>query len=78
MEKIIVKHSRIEIHNYDLGDAPRLERSFSIWKPVEHKTITKALEYDRENRIETTDIISTLRGNKGFPTLRLQSYTLSS
>ena len=51
MEKIIVKHSRIEIHNYDLGDAPRLERSFSIWKPVEHKTITKALEYDRENRI---------------------------
>ena len=34
--------------------------------------------YDREYRIENTDIISTLRGNKDFSILRLQSYTLSS
>lgn len=53
MNKIIVKHSRIEIHNYELGDCKKLEYIFSIWKPVEHKTITKALEYDREHKILT-------------------------
>ena len=53
MNKIVVKQSRIEIHNYELGDCKKLEYIFSIWKPVEHKTVTKALEYDREHKILT-------------------------
>jgi hypothetical protein len=53
MDKIIVKHSRIEIHNYEMGDCRKLEYIFSIWKPVEHKTIIKAIEYDRERKVLT-------------------------
>ena len=49
--KIVIKHTRIEIHDYDLGDAPRLEYMFSIWDPVCFTARYKGIEYDAENRI---------------------------
>ena len=48
--KILVKHSRIEISNYDLGDVPKLEYIFSVWDPITHNSYPKAIEYDKENR----------------------------
>lgn len=50
MNKIILKHSRIEINNYDMGDAPRLERLFSLWDPIKHQSFYKGIEYDEKNR----------------------------
>lgn len=49
MEKLVLKHSRIEINNYEIGDCPNLEYTFSIYDHVYHKTIYKAIEYDSEN-----------------------------
>ena len=48
--KIVVKHSRIEINNYDIGDAPQLEYFFSVWDPMYHRSYPKGMEYDNEKR----------------------------
>lgn len=48
--KIVLKHSRIEINNYELGDAPQLEYIFSIWDPVYHRSYYKAFEYNEETK----------------------------
>lgn len=48
--KVVLKHSRIEINNYDLGDAPRLEYLFSMNDPVRHARFYKGIEYDQNNR----------------------------
>ena len=45
MNKIVIKHSRIEINNYELGDCPRLEYIFSIWNPIYHASFPKGIEY---------------------------------
>lgn len=50
MDKIVLKHSRIEINNYEMGDAPRLEYLFSVWNPTYHQSFLKAIEYDEENK----------------------------
>lgn len=50
MDKIVLKHSRIEINNYDMGDCPQIEYIFSIWDPVYHMTRPKAIEYDEEHK----------------------------
>lgn len=50
MEKIVLKHTRIEINNYEMGDAPRLEYLFSVWNPTYHQSFFKAIEYDEENK----------------------------
>jgi hypothetical protein len=50
MDKIILKHSRIEINDYEMGDAPRLEYLFSVWNPTYHQSFFKAIEYDEENK----------------------------
>lgn len=50
MEKIVLKHSRIEINNYEMGDCPRLEYLFSLWDPVRHVSYFKAIEYDERNK----------------------------
>lgn len=50
MDKIVLKHSRIEINNYEFGDAPRLEYLFSVWNPTYHQSFLKAIEYDEENK----------------------------
>jgi hypothetical protein len=48
--KIHVMHSRIEINNYDIGDAPRLEYIFSVWNPIYHVNFPKCIEYDKAKR----------------------------
>ena len=48
--KIVLKHSRIEINNYGIGDAPQLEYFFSVWDPMYHRSIPKAIEYNEERR----------------------------
>ena len=51
MSKIIVKHSRIEIHNYEIGDCPKLEYFFTIYDPLTHSYFYKGLEYDQEKKL---------------------------
>ena len=43
--KILVKHSRIEINNYDIGDCPKLEYIFSVWDPNKHQSYPMGIEY---------------------------------
>ena len=50
MSKIVVKHTRIEINNYELGDCPKLEYFFTIYDPLRHVSYLKGLEYDDENK----------------------------
>ena len=51
MAKIVVKHCRIEINNYELGDCPRLEYFFTIFDPVTHSYYMKGLDYDEKRKI---------------------------
>ena len=48
--KILIKHSRIEINNYELGDCPKLEYIFSIWDPVYFQSFYKGIEYDEDKK----------------------------
>ncbi len=48
--KILVKHSRIEINNYEIGDCPKLEYIFSVWDPVKHVSFPKGIEYDADKK----------------------------
>ena len=50
MDKIVLKHSHIEINNYDLGDCPKLEYIFSIWDPNYHASFPKGIEYIEEKK----------------------------
>ena len=49
--KIIIKHSRIEIHNYNLGDSSYLEYLFSVFDPIRHERFAKGAEYDYDRKI---------------------------
>lgn len=48
MDKVVLKHSRIEINNYDIGDNSQLEYIFSVWDPVYHQSFSKGIEYNEE------------------------------
>ena len=48
--KILIKHSRIEINDYDIGDAPRLEYLFSVWDPIRHEPHYTGIEYNPVNK----------------------------
>lgn len=50
MKKIQVKQTSIVIHNYELGDCPKLEYYFTIYDPVRHVSFFKGIEYDEENK----------------------------
>ena len=50
MDKIVLRHSRIEINNYEIGDCPTLEYIFSVWDPVYHKSFPKGIEYNEETK----------------------------
>lgn len=50
-DKIIVRHSSIMINNYEIGDAPKLENTFSVWDPVYFLSRPKGLDYDPDNKI---------------------------
>lgn len=43
-------NSRFEIHNYDIGDLPQLEKEMSLWDDINFKPLPKYF-YDEENRI---------------------------
>lgn len=51
MSKILVKHCRIEINNYELGDCPKLEYFFTIFDPVTHSYYMKGLDYDQKRKV---------------------------
>lgn len=51
MSKIVVKHCRIEIHNYEIGECPKLEYFFTIYDPITHSNYLKGMEYDEKNKI---------------------------
>lgn len=48
--KIVVKHSRIEINDYELGDCSKIEYIFSIWNPQYYMREIMGMEYDEENK----------------------------
>lgn len=50
MNKIVVKHSCIEINDYTLGDSPKLEYMFTIYDPLYHTTYFKGIEYREEEK----------------------------
>ena len=50
MDKIVIKHTRIEINNYDIGDCPKLEYLFSVWDPVRHVSTPKGIEYIEDEK----------------------------
>jgi len=50
LNKIIVKHSRIEINNYELGDCTKLEHIFSVYDRLRHIRYPKAIEYNKEEK----------------------------
>lgn len=49
--KILIKHSRIEISDYDLGDAPQLEYLFSVWDAITHSQKFKAFDYNIKEKL---------------------------
>lgn len=50
MDKIVLRHSRIEINNYELGDCPNLEYTFSVWDPTYHRSKPVAIEYNENKK----------------------------
>lgn len=50
MSKIEVKNSSIVINNYNLGDCPKLEYTFSIYNRIYHTSFLKAVEYIEEKK----------------------------
>ena len=46
MSKIIVYRTHIEITDYNLGDCPPIEKTFSIYNPTYHKSFPKGRIYD--------------------------------
>ena len=50
MNKIVLKHSHIEINNYELGDCPNLEYIFSVWDPNYHTSFPMGIEYIEEKK----------------------------
>lgn len=51
MERILVRPTCYEIHDYDLGEAVNLEKAFQIWDPLYHKLHNFGMYYDGEKRI---------------------------
>lgn len=51
MSKIVVKHTRIEINNYEIGDCPKLEYFFTIFDPITHTYYFKGIEYDEKRKV---------------------------
>ncbi len=52
MNKIIVKHSRIDINNYEIGDS-KLEGIFTLYDRIAHKIYYKGIKYDNETKTLT-------------------------
>lgn len=53
MSNIIVKHTRIEITDYDLNDVRSLEKEFMIWNDRTYSYDVEGMMYDPVNRVLT-------------------------
>ena len=51
MNKIVAYRTHIEIYDYNLGDAPVIEKTFSIYDMTYHKRFSKGMIYDKEKKI---------------------------
>lgn len=51
MNKIVIYRTHIEVNDYDLGDCPQVEKTFSIYDMTYHKRFPKGMIYDKERRI---------------------------
>jgi hypothetical protein len=51
MHKLIIKHCRIEVHNYTLGDCPSLELKFQIWNDQTYSYEFRGIDYNSKNKI---------------------------
>ena len=51
MQRIVVYRTHIKIFDYELGDCPELEKTFSIYDMNCHKRFPKCRLYDEENKI---------------------------
>lgn len=58
-------NTRYEIHDYDIGDIPSLEKELSLWDDIYHRRIPK-FHYDEENRI--------LFLPRGYDFVKLEAY----
>lgn len=58
-------HTRYELHNYELGDLPRLEKEFSLWDDVYYKQIP-LYYYDEERKV--------LFLPRGYDPIKLETY----
>lgn len=52
MNKITIKHSRIDINNYEIGDS-KLEAIFSMYDRITHNIYYKGIKYDDETKTLT-------------------------
>lgn len=50
MVKFIIKHSRIEIPNYNLGDNKGVERRFMVYSKIDHCYFMSGMMYDNETK----------------------------
>ena len=51
MSKILIRNTCIEIHDYNLGDCPRLERNFLVWSPTSFSSYPLGMDYNEEEKI---------------------------
>lgn len=51
MNKIVIYRTHIEINNYQLGDCPVLEKTFSVYDMTYHKRFPKGRIYDEERKV---------------------------
>lgn len=49
--KIVIYRTHIEITDYDIGDCPPIEKTFSVFDIITHKRVPKGMIYDSKNRI---------------------------
>ena len=50
MNKLVLKHSRMEVSDYSLGDFPGLEYTFTVRDVVSHSSHVKILEYNFDTK----------------------------
>lgn len=51
MNKIIIYRTHIEINDYNLGDCPTIEKTFSIYDMTYHKRFPKGMIYDKDRKV---------------------------
>lgn len=50
MNKIEVFRTHVEIHDYTVGECPYIEKQFSVYDKLYHKSFPKAIWYEKETR----------------------------